>query len=81
MTPAYTWQANDRGDVIKLFINRKLRYSLTYLGLTRAGLWADRKQRWKVQDHSNVEGLNDIPEFHDLDDAKAWCLSIVTLES
>jgi hypothetical protein len=36
--------------------------------------------RWKVQNHRNVEGPNDIPEFHDLDEAKAWVLAINTLE-
>lgn len=84
MIPTYRWVGNERKDggtdVWKLFIDRRVRFSLTYLGLTRAANWADRKQRWKAQDHRQVEGLNDIPEFHDLDEAKAWVLSILTLE-
>jgi hypothetical protein len=77
--PTHQWDVNGRGDVWMLYIDRRLRFSLTYLGLTRAANWADRKQRWKAQDHSQVEGLNDIPEFHDLDEAKAWVDTIVRL--
>ena len=84
MTPTYNWvgrERNDGGIVLwKLFIDRQLRYSLTYLGLTRRANWADRKQRWKAQDHRDVEGTNDIPEFNSLDEAKAWVTSIITLE-
>lgn len=79
MIPTHQWDVNGRGDVWMLYIDRRLRFSLTYLGLTRAANWADRKQRWKVQDHSQVEGLNDIPEFDDPHSAKAWVDTIVRL--
>jgi hypothetical protein len=36
--------------------------------------------RWKVQDHKAVEGANDIPEFLDLDEAKAWVEAVVRLD-
>lgn len=78
MTPTYTWQENDHGDVVKLFIDRKLRYSITYLGRTHVA-FGGGPMRWKVQDHSNVEGLNDIPEFHDIEQAKAWVDTVVRL--
>jgi hypothetical protein len=84
MTPTYKWVGNERKDggtdVWKLIIDRRLRYSITYLGRTRAANWKDTKMRWKVQDHRDVEGTNDIPEFLDLDEAKAWVLTIITLE-
>jgi hypothetical protein len=36
--------------------------------------------RWKVQDHKDVEGPNDIPEFNDLNEAKAWVETVVRLD-
>jgi hypothetical protein len=84
MTPTYKWVGNERKDggtdVWKLIIDRRLRYSITYLGRTRAAFGGGH-MRWKVQDHSIVEGPNDIPEFSDLDEAKAWVLTIITLEN
>lgn len=79
MTTTIKWDVNDRGDIWRLYIDRKLCFSLTYLGLDRAANWADRKQRWKVQDHTQVEGANDIPEFDDCYAAKAWVDTIVRL--
>ena len=79
----YRWVSEDRlyrSDVWKLYIDRKLSYSITYLGRTCVALGGGQ-MRWKAQDHTNVEGSNDIPEFHDLEEAKAWVLSIVTLEN
>ena len=80
MTPTYNWVGRERNDglieVWKLFIDRRLRYSITYLGRGRGR----GPMRWKVQDHSNVEGNNDIPEFSDLDEAKAWVEAVVRLD-
>ncbi len=82
MTPTYNWVGKERNDghieVWKLVIDRRLRYSITYLG--RAGRGCMGPMRWKVQDHKDVEGPNDIPEFNDLNEAKAWVLTIITLE-
>jgi hypothetical protein len=62
-------------------INRKM-FDLRYLGLTRAANWKDRKKRWKAQDFRYwVDNQQDIPEFLDLDEAKAWVLTIITLEN
>ena len=81
MTPTYNWVGNERKDggteVWKLIIDRRLRYSITYLGRGRGR----GPMRWKVQDHRDVEGPNDIPEFNDLDEAKAWVEAIITLEN
>lgn len=61
-------------------INRKM-FELQYLGLTMAANWKDRKKRWKAHDHRYwVKNPQDIPEFLDLDEAKAWVLAIITLE-
>lgn len=79
MTPTYRWIPNERvdggTDVWKLVVDRRLQYSITYLGRGRGG----GPMRWKVQDHTRIEALNDIPEFHDLDGAKAWVDTIVRL--
>jgi hypothetical protein len=84
VTPTYKWVGNERKDggtdVWKLIIDRRLRYSITYLGRTRAANWADTKMRWKVQNHSIVEFAEDIPEFFDLDEAKAWVEAVVRLD-
>jgi hypothetical protein len=46
-----------------------------------AANWKDRKKRWKAHDHRYwVKNPQDIPEFLDLDEAKAWVLAIITLE-
>lgn len=80
MTPTYKWVGKERNDghieVWKLFIDRQLAYSITYLGRHRGF----GPMRWKVQDHGNVEGPNDIPEFNDLDEAKAWVETVVRLD-
>lgn len=73
--PQY-WTEHQGGAVWKLVVNRRLRYSITYLGRGRGG----GPMRWKVQDHKDVEGTNDIPEFSSLDEAKAWAEAIITLE-
>lgn len=73
------WSSNHDGSVWKLVVDRRLRYSITYLGRTQVA-FGGGQMRWKVQNHRNVEGPNDIPEFHDLDEAKAWVLAINTLE-
>ncbi len=82
MTPTYKWVGNERKDggtdVWKLVIDRRLRYSITYLG--RAGRGCMGPMRWKVQDHKDVEGPNDIPEFNDLNEAKAWVETVVRLD-
>ena len=83
MTPTFNWVGRERNDglieVWKLFIDRRLQYSITYLGRTRVAFGGGH-MRWKVQDHKDVEGHNDIPEFNSLDEAKAWVTSIITLE-
>lgn len=79
MTDSHRWMEHQGGAVWKLVINRRLRYSITYLGRTRVAFGGGH-MRWKVQDHSIVEGTNDIPEFSNLDEAKAWVTSIITLE-
>ena len=80
------WVTRDEGRTWKLYvdtlaydlkINTRYLYSITYLGRGRGG----GPMRWKVQDHSNVEGPNDIPEFNSLDEAKAWVEAIITLEN
>ena len=74
------WTSNHDGSTWKLVIDRRLRYSITYLGRTQVA-FGGGQMRWKVLDHRRyVESLNDIPEFHDLDEAKAWVLAINTLE-
>jgi hypothetical protein len=82
VTPTYKWVGNERKDggtdVWKLVIDRRLRYSITYLG--RAGRGCMGPMRWKVQDHKDVEGPNDIPEFNDLNEAKAWVETVVRLD-
>jgi hypothetical protein len=83
MTPTFNWvgrERNDGGiDVWKLFVNRHLRYSITYLG--RAGRGCMGPMRWKVQDHINEEAANAVPEFSNLDEAKAWVETVVRLET
>jgi hypothetical protein len=83
MSRTFNWvgkERNDGGiDVWKLFIDRRLAYSITYLGRTRVAFGGGH-MRWKVQDHSTVEGPNDIPEFNDLDEAKAWVEAVVRLD-
>jgi hypothetical protein len=38
--------------------------------------------RWKAHDRRYwVDSPQDIPEFLDLDEAKAWVLTIITLEN
>jgi hypothetical protein len=32
--------------------------------------------RWKVDYHKDVEDVRDIPEFDDLDKAKAWATAL-----
>ena len=76
---ANRWITHDGGFTYKLITDRRLRYSITYLGRTQVAFGGGR-MRWKVQNHRDVEGPNDIPEFHDLDEAKAWVLAIITLE-
>jgi len=71
----YRWLTTDDGATWKLVIDRRLWYSITYLGRGRGG----GPMRWKVQDHRQVEGLNDLPEFDDLDKAKAWVMALVRL--
>jgi hypothetical protein len=72
------WITLNGGITYKLHVDRRLRFSITYLGRTRVA-FGGGSMRWKVQDHSQVEGLNDIPEFSSLDEAKAWAISIVML--
>jgi hypothetical protein len=67
------------GAVWKLIIDRRLRYSITYLGRTHVA-FGGGPMRWKVQDHKAVEGANDIPEFLGLDEAKAWVDAVVRLD-
>lgn len=78
---AQRWITHDGGFTHKLIVNNAHRYShsITYLGRTQVAFGGGR-MRWKVQDHRNVEGPNDIPEFPNLDEAKAWVLAITTLE-
>jgi hypothetical protein len=69
------WITLNGGITYKLHVDRRLRFSITYLGRGRGC----GPMRWKVQDHSQVEGLNDIPEFSSLDEAKAWVVTVVRL--
>jgi hypothetical protein len=68
----------DPGNRGLLDIRRKL-FQIQYLGRGRGprGL-----MRWKVYDKRYwVDDPQDIPEFLDLDEAKAWVLTIITLEN
>jgi hypothetical protein len=80
MTPTYKWVGNERKDggtdVWKLIIDRRLAYSITYLGRGRGR----GPMRWKVQNHRFVEFADDIPEFSDLNEAKAWVEAVVRLD-
>jgi len=79
MTPTYRWVTNERRDggtdVWKLFFGNRLMYSVTYLGRGRGG----GPMRWRAQDHRTVERVEDMPEFPDIDEAKAWVDTIVRL--
>ena len=72
---SHNWITADDGATWKLVIDRRLRYSITYLGRGRGG----GLMRWKVQNHGIGGGLTDIPEFNDLSKAKAWVTAIVRL--
>lgn len=63
------------------FVLRKM-FDVMYLGLARRANWADRKQRWKVQDRRYwINNPEDIPEFAHVHEAKAWVETIITLEN
>ena len=78
--PTHRWTTNANLDVWKLVIDRRLRYSITYLGRTQVA-FGGGLMRWKIQHHHYIEGPNDIPEFNDLEEAKAWVLAIIKLEN
>ena len=72
---SHNWITADDGATWKLVVDRRLRFSITYLGRGRGG----GPMRWKVQDHRQVESVTDIPEFNDLAKAKAWVTALVRL--
>ena len=56
-------------------------FDVTYMGRTLVAFGGGR-MRWKIQDRRYwIDNPEDIPEFNDLDEAKAWVLSIITLEN
>jgi hypothetical protein len=80
------WHTRDDGETWTLsgdckgsdtfIVNRRL-FEVKYLGRGRGG----GPLRWKVTDRRYwIDNPEDIPEFNSLDEAKAWVLSIITLE-
>jgi hypothetical protein len=85
------WRTNNDGETWTLtgYVNqtsdsrtitiRRL-FELQYLGRTRVALGGGY-ERWKVYDRRYwVDEPQDIPEFLDLDEAKAWVDAVVRLD-
>jgi hypothetical protein len=77
-----TWSlSGDYKGVDAAGVVRRL-FEIKYLGRTKGASWGERKMRWKAHDRRYwVDNPQDIPEFLDLDEAKAWVLTIITLEN
>ena len=84
------WHTRDDGETWTLSgdykgeagfcINRRM-FELQYLGRTKGVSWGERKMRWKAHDRRYwVDSPQDIPEFLDLDEAKAWVDAVVRLD-
>lgn len=60
--------------------HRKRLFSITYLGRTHVA-FGGGKMRWGISAHPHGESYLPFkpPEFHDLDEAKAWATTLVVL--
>lgn len=83
------WQTRNNGETWTLSgdytgeagfsINRRM-FELQYLGRTRVAFGGGH-MRWKVYDRRYwIDDPADIPEFFDLDEAKAWVDAVVRLD-
>jgi hypothetical protein len=74
----YRWHPLNEGQTWKLVVDRRLRASISFLGRTQVA-FGGGQMRWKVQHHGDMENVRDLPEFDDLDKAKAWALALARL--
>ena len=74
----YVWLSLNDGQTWRLVVDRRLRASISYLGRTQVAFGGGR-MRWKVDYHKDVQDVNDIPEFDDVDKAKAWAIALARM--
>lgn len=61
------------------FVRWRILGSITYLGLTRHGMWADRLQRWRIDRDCDTPPEGQEIRVKTMEEAKATALAILTL--